>query len=75
MLAESLAKARITPQTPCAVRAWVESLDVVDRSAVKEALLDSSFSSASLLRLFKEEGAPFAITTLKIHRYGECSCL
>jgi hypothetical protein len=58
----------------CVVGQWAVNLSDQDKIAFDQSLNDDDFSSRSLFTLYKNAGATFGLTSLRIHRNGECGC-
>lgn len=58
----------------CVVGQWSCSLSSDDQSAFDNSLNDADFSTRSLHSLYKSAGATFGLTSLLVHRNGECGC-
>jgi len=58
----------------CVVGQWAVTLSEADRNAFDQSLNDDDFSTRSLYTLYKNAGATFGPTSLRMHRNGECGC-
>lgn len=58
----------------CVVGQWAYTLSESDRLAFDESLNDDDFTTRRLYTLYKDAGAQFGLTSLRVHRNGECGC-
>jgi len=58
----------------CVVGQWAAGLNEKDKDAFDASINDVDFSTRSLFRLYQKAGATFGLTSLLVHRNGECGC-
>jgi hypothetical protein len=68
------AKEQVKFSNYCLIGQWSMSLSESDKAAFDTSINDVDFSTRGLFKLYKKAGATFGLSSLLIHRNGECGC-